>query len=47
MPLIFTFMPAKFPAGHVIYRAWNNALSVAQQNVMMHPTAPRLSSGTI
>ena len=28
MPLIFTFMLAKFPAGLVIYWAWNNSLSV-------------------
>ncbi len=31
MPLIFTFMLASFPAGLVIYWAWNNSLSVAQQ----------------
>ena len=36
MPLIFTFMLAKFPAGLVIYWAWNNSLSVAQQSVIMH-----------
>ena len=31
MPIIFTFMLASFPAGLVIYWAWNNSLSVAQQ----------------
>lgn len=31
MPLIFTFMLAGFPAGLVIYWAWNNTLSVLQQ----------------
>lgn len=31
MPLIFTFLLASFPAGLVIYWAWNNILSVAQQ----------------
>jgi len=31
MPVIFTFMLARFPAGLVIYWAWNNTLSVAQQ----------------
>jgi YidC/Oxa1 family membrane protein insertase len=31
MPLIFTFMLASFSAGLVIYWAWNNILSVAQQ----------------
>ncbi|MGA7787929.1 MAG: membrane protein insertase YidC, partial [Xanthobacteraceae bacterium] len=36
MPLIFTFMLAKFPAGLVIYWAWNNSLSVAQQSTIMH-----------
>ena len=33
MPLIFTFMFATFPAGLVIYYAWNNLLSIAQQIV--------------
>jgi YidC/Oxa1 family membrane protein insertase len=35
MPLIFTFMLAGFPAGLVIYWAWNNALSVLQQSFIM------------
>jgi YidC/Oxa1 family membrane protein insertase len=35
MPLIFTFMLASFPAGLVIYWAWNNILSVAQQYYIM------------
>jgi len=35
MPLIFTFMLASFPAGLVIYWAWNNSLSVVQQSVIM------------
>jgi YidC/Oxa1 family membrane protein insertase len=35
MPLIFTFMLAGFPAGLVIYWAWNNSLSVAQQSIIM------------
>jgi len=35
MPVIFTFMLANFPAGLVIYWAWNNFLSVAQQWVIM------------
>jgi YidC/Oxa1 family membrane protein insertase len=35
MPLIFTFILAKFPAGLVIYWAWNNCLSMAQQWVIM------------
>jgi YidC/Oxa1 family membrane protein insertase len=36
MPIIFTFMLASFPAGLVIYWAWNNTLSVVQQSVIMH-----------
>jgi YidC/Oxa1 family membrane protein insertase len=35
MPLIFTFMLAGFPAGLVIYWAWNNLLSVTQQSFIM------------
>jgi YidC/Oxa1 family membrane protein insertase len=36
MPVIFTFMLANFSAGLVIYWAWNNTLSVAQQSFIMH-----------
>jgi len=35
MPFFFTFLLATFPAGLVIYWAWNNVLSVAQQWVIM------------
>lgn len=35
MPIIFTFMLGTFPAGLVIYWAWNNLLSVAQQWFIM------------
>jgi len=35
MPLFFTFLLAPFPAGLVIYWAWNNILSIAQQWVIM------------
>ncbi|HYS44983.1 MAG TPA: membrane protein insertase YidC [Rhizomicrobium sp.] len=35
MPLIFTFMFATFPAGLVIYYAWNNLLTVIQQAYIM------------
>ncbi len=31
MPLLFTFLLASFPAGLVIYWAWNNILSIIQQ----------------
>jgi membrane protein insertase Oxa1/YidC/SpoIIIJ len=33
MPVVFTFMLATFPAGLVIYWAWNNTLSILQQGV--------------
>jgi len=35
MPVIFTFMLGTFPAGLVIYWAWNNTLSVTQQWFIM------------
>ena len=35
MPVIFTFMLGSFPAGLVIYWAWNNLLSVTQQWFIM------------
>jgi YidC/Oxa1 family membrane protein insertase len=35
LPLIFTVMLAAFPAGLVIYWAWNNLLSIIQQWVIM------------
>jgi YidC/Oxa1 family membrane protein insertase len=33
--VFFTFLLASFPAGLVIYWAWNNTLSVIQQSVIM------------
>jgi YidC/Oxa1 family membrane protein insertase len=35
MPILFTFMLGTFPAGLVIYWAWNNLLSIIQQWVIM------------
>ncbi|MEM7425813.1 MAG: membrane protein insertase YidC [Pseudomonadota bacterium] len=35
MPVFFTFLLASFPAGLVIYWAWNNLLSILQQYVIM------------
>jgi len=35
MPVMFTFMLASFPAGLVIYWAWNNFLSILQQGAIM------------
>jgi YidC/Oxa1 family membrane protein insertase len=42
MPLIFTFMLAGFPAGLVIYWAWNNLLSVLQQSFIMRRNGVRV-----
>jgi YidC/Oxa1 family membrane protein insertase len=42
MPIIFTFMLASFPAGLVIYWAWNNTLSVAQQSAIMHRNGAKI-----
>ena len=35
LPVVFTFVLASFPAGLVIYWAWNNTLSCAQQWLIM------------
>jgi YidC/Oxa1 family membrane protein insertase len=35
MPVMFTFLLASFPAGLVIYWAWNNVLSLIQQYYIM------------
>ncbi len=35
MPVVFTFMLGQFAAGLVIYWAWNNLLSMAQQVIIM------------
>ncbi len=35
MPVLFTYLLASFPAGLVIYWAWNNTLSVLQQSFIM------------
>ncbi len=42
MPVIFTFMLAHFPAGLVIYWAWNNSLSVVQQSTIMHRNGAKI-----
>ncbi|HEV8032770.1 MAG TPA: membrane protein insertase YidC [Stellaceae bacterium] len=36
LPIVFTYMLSAFPAGLVIYWAWNNLLSITQQWVIMH-----------
>ncbi|MFQ5938726.1 MAG: membrane protein insertase YidC [Alphaproteobacteria bacterium] len=35
LPIVFTFILAQFPVGLVIYWAWNNLLSIAQQWMIM------------
>ncbi len=35
MPVVFTIMLASFPAGLVIYWAWNNLLTIIQQSYIM------------
>jgi YidC/Oxa1 family membrane protein insertase len=35
MPIMFTFLLARFPAGLVIYWTWNNLLSIIQQAFIM------------
>jgi YidC/Oxa1 family membrane protein insertase len=35
LPIMFTFMMAPFQAGLVIYWAWSNTLSIAQQYFIM------------
>ena len=42
MPVIFTFMLAKFSAGLVIYWTWNNSLSVIQQIIVMRRNGVRV-----
>jgi YidC/Oxa1 family membrane protein insertase len=45
MPILFTFMMARFPAGLIIYWSWNNTLSIGQQWLMMRRT--RLSKPSL
>ncbi len=42
MPVLFTFMLASFPAGLVIYWAWNNTLSIIQQGVIMKRSSAKI-----
>jgi len=45
LPFIFTIMLARFPAGLVIYWAWNNLLSVAQQYFIMRRAGVPIGGG--
>ncbi len=44
LPIVFTFILAPFPAGLVIYWAWNNVLSIAQQWVIMRQMGVKVGS---
>ncbi len=46
LPVVFTFMLANFPAGLVIYWAWNNSLSIAQQWLLTKTAPPHKLPGT-
>ena len=45
MPILFTFLLGTFPAGLVIYWAWNNVLSIAQQWAIMRRQGVSASGG--
>jgi len=45
LPVMFTVMLARFPAGLVIYWAWNNALSILQQYIIMRKAGAPIGSG--
>ncbi|MTI11352.1 membrane protein insertase YidC [Curvivirga aplysinae] len=45
MPIFFTFLLGTFPAGLVIYWAWNNSLSILQQWVIMKRMGVAIGGG--
>ena len=45
MPFMFTFLLGTFPAGLVIYWAWNNLLSIAQQWLIMRKMGVAIGGG--
>ena len=47
LPIIFTVMLAAFPAGLVIYWAWNNLLSIVQQYVIMRSAGVKIGGGVV
>ena len=46
MPIMFTFLLANFPAGLVIYWAWNNVLSMTQQWIIMRRMGVAIGGGS-
>jgi YidC/Oxa1 family membrane protein insertase len=47
MPIYFTFILGGIPAGLVIYWAWNNALSILQQYIIMRRMGVAIGGGKI
>jgi len=47
LPVVFTVMLARFPAGLVIYWAWNNFLSILQQYVIMRRAGVPIGGGKV
>jgi YidC/Oxa1 family membrane protein insertase len=47
LPIMFTFMLARFPSGLVIYWAWNNTLSILQQYTIMKRAGVPIGGGQI
>ncbi len=47
LPIIFTIMLARFPAGLVIYWAWNNLLSILQQYLIMRSAGVKIGGGVV
>ena len=47
MPIFFTFILASFPAGLVIYWAWNNSLSILQQYIIMKRMGVAIGGGSV
>jgi YidC/Oxa1 family membrane protein insertase len=45
LPILFTFMLAPFSAGLVIYWAWSNTLSIAQQYTIMRRHGTPIGGG--
>ena len=47
LPIVFTVMLARFPAGLVIYWTWNNLLSILQQWVIMKRMGVKIGGGVV
>ena len=47
LPILFTFLLARFPAGLVIYWTWNNVLSIIQQYVIMRRMGVKIGGGVV